>query len=87
MASQEKIRAFVAELIGRRNNVEYDEILWVLNQLKTPEPRKGRHGKIFKIPGCTARLQINDHNNGKPHLPSYCVDDFEERMIELGLYE
>ena len=87
MATPEKLRARIAELISRPHNVEYEEIVWVLNQLGTPKPRAGKHGDIFKVPGCSERLQLNHHNNGKPHLPRYCVDQFVERMIELGLYE
>jgi hypothetical protein len=86
MASQEKLRAVIAELINRPKNVDYEEIAWVLTQLGSGPPRKTRHLLLFKIPGCTEKLALNQHNNGKPHLPPYCVAEFRDRMMELGLY-
>ncbi len=86
MASQEKLRAVIAELINRPKNVDYEEIERVLTQLGCPPPRKTRHSMLFKIPGCQEKLALNPHNNGKPHLPPYCVADFRDRMIELELY-
>ena len=85
MATEEKIRQRIGEIVGRSNNVEYEEILWVLKQLGCPEARTTKHGVLHKIPGCTRRLLINAHNNGKAHIPSYCVDEFRDCMIELGL--
>lgn len=86
MATIEKVRQRIAEIVSRPNNVEYSEILWVLNQLNCPVPRETRHGVIHSIPGCREKLMINKHNNGKAHIPAYCVDHFRDRMVELGLY-
>jgi hypothetical protein len=85
MATNEKVRQRIAAIIGKPNSVEYSEILWVLNQLGCPAPRETRHGVIHSIPGCREKLMINKHNNGKSHVPAYCVDDFRDRMVELGL--
>jgi len=57
-----------------------------MNQLEAP-CKKTRHGFLFAIPGCELHLMLNEHNNGKKHLPSYCINDFRDRMVELGLYE
>lgn len=56
-----------------------------MNQLCATS-RKTKHTVMFRIPGCSKPLMLNRHNNGKSHLPSYCVADFRDRMIELGLY-
>lgn len=82
----EKLRKRISELIGRPKNVDYKEIKWVLDQLGA-FPREAKHGVMFKIPGCQHPLMLNRHNDGKNHLPSYCVADFCKRMVELGLYE
>jgi hypothetical protein len=85
MAPQEKLRKRISELVSRRKNVECEEIEWVLKQINAIG-RKARHGVIYKIPGCTSPLMLNEHNNGKDHLPPDCVDGFRDRMAELGLY-
>lgn len=86
MVPNDKLSNRIAELIARPNNVECREIEWVMNQLGASF-RKTRHGILFKIPGCRSPLMLNAHNNGNPNLPFYCVADFCDRMVELGLYE
>ena len=86
MAPQEKLRKRISELIARPKNVDIEEIERVLKQLDAT-CRETRHGVIFSIPGCNKHLMLNRHNNGKSHLPSYCVNEFRDRMCELGLYE
>jgi hypothetical protein len=81
----EKLLKRISELIARRNNVDFDEIEWVLNQLGI-NGRKAKHGIMYKMSGCKGPLMLNKHNNGKSHLPPYCVDQFRKRMVELGLY-
>ena len=85
MAPQEKLRKRISELISRRKNVDCEEIEWVLKQ-PNAVGRKTKHTVMYKIPGCKSPLMLNEHNNGRDHLPSYCVDDFRDRMSELGLY-
>jgi len=84
MASDSKVQAEIASIIGRPHNVKFSEIKWVMTQLGAPAPKEGKHGYIFKLSG--RRLMINKHNNGKGTVPQYCVDDFRDLMIELGLY-
>lgn len=86
MATQEKLRQRIAQLIERPANVEFEEIAWVLNQLGCKSPRATRHGFLFLIPNSDLTLQLNKHNNGKAKLPPYCVKDFRDCMTELGLY-
>lgn len=86
MPSDEKLRRFIAEVIGRPKNVEYSELERVLTTLGASS-RQARHGIIFFIPGCSTTLMLNPHNDGQRHLPSYCVKDFAKRMAELGLLD
>ncbi len=86
MAPHEKLRNRISELISRPNSVEFEEVEWVLNQLSATV-RRTKHTVMFKIPGCDKPLMLNEHNNGKKALPSYCIRDFRDRMIELGHYE
>lgn len=83
MASTEKIRDRIAEIISRPYGVRYEEIKWVMDQLGATE-RPSRHGHLFRL--AEHRILINEHNNGKTAVPKYCVDDFRNLMIELGLY-
>jgi hypothetical protein len=48
--------------------------------------RVTKHSTMFKIPGTSNALMLNKHNNGKKHLPPYCVKAFRDRMTEIGLY-
>jgi hypothetical protein len=84
MAPQEKLRERIAEIIQRRLNVDFEEVVWVMDQLGFVG-RTTKHGVIFKMEGCLP-LMLNKHNNGKKKLPGYCIDDFRDRMIELELY-
>jgi hypothetical protein len=87
MAPQEdKLRERISELIARSKDVDYEEIEWVMIRLGAA-CRPTKHGYLFTLPGCKKPLMLNRHNNGKKHLPSYCIADFRDRMIELGLYE
>jgi hypothetical protein len=86
VASKDKLRVQISELIKRPQNVDYEELVGILNQLGA-RSRRARHGVIFKIPGCADTLMLNEHNDGKPHLPGYCIRQFRKCMIELGLYD
>lgn len=85
MASDEQLRADIAEIAQRPNNVEFAEIDRILTQLGCEKPRKTKHGYIFKIPGCAKRLMINRHADGRNKIPKYCVQDFCKRMAEKDL--
>jgi hypothetical protein len=86
MAPQEKLRIRISEIISRPKAVDCDEITWVMDQIGATG-RRSRHGLLYALPGCKKLLMLNPHNNGKKYLPSYCVADFRDRMVELGLYE
>lgn len=83
MASTERVRQRIAEIISRPYNVRFEEIKWVMDQLGAVD-RPSRHGHLFRLHH--HRILINEHNNGKNTVPKYCVDDFRDLMAELGLY-
>jgi hypothetical protein len=85
MPSEEKLRQAIASIIENPRSVRYGQIKWVLDQLGCPRPRRAKHGQLFKVQG--RRLMINEHNDGKNTIPQYCVDDFRDIMIDLGLYK
>jgi hypothetical protein len=85
MSPHEKLQRRISEIIARPKSIEFGQIEWVMNQLGASS-RKTKHGVIFKISGCSTTLMVNEHNNGKKHLPPYCIADFSDLMIELGLY-
>ena len=86
MASDQKLREQIADIVSRPLNVRFEEIDRVLKLLGCANPRKTKHGWIYKIPG-TFPLLLNEHNNGKEKLPRYCVIQFRNRMIDLNLLE
>jgi len=85
MASDENLKADIADIAQRPKNVEFEEIDRILRQLGSGNPRKTKHGYLYRIPGCTKKLMINRHADGRNKIPKYCVDDFCERMSELDL--
>jgi hypothetical protein len=85
MASHEHLKAEIADLAQRPNNVEFEEVDRLLRQLGAAEPRKTKHGYLYNVPGCTKKLMINRHADGRNKIPGYCVRDFCERMAELDL--
>jgi len=86
MASGEKLREQIADIVQRPYNVRFKELDRILKAIGCCEPRKTKHGWIYKIPGFLP-LILNEHSDGRNNLPAYCVADFKERMIQLGLYE
>ena len=84
MASN-KLKAQIADIAVRPNNVEFEEIDRILKQLGSGEPRKTKHGYLYRVPGCHRKLMINRHSDGRKKIPAYCVRDFCERMAEIGL--
>jgi len=83
MASEEKLRQQIAELIQRPYNVRFSEVDRILRAIGC-SPRKTKHGWIYKIPGALP-LMLNEHNDGRSNLPGYVVADFRDRMVQLGL--
>ena len=85
MASDEKLKAEIAEISQRPKNVEYSELERILMQVGCGKPKPTKHGFLFKIPGCSKHLMLNRHADGRNKLPSYCVKQFLERMLEIGM--
>ena len=85
MASLAQLKADIADIGQRPNNVVFEEIDRILQQLGSGKPRKTKHGYMFKVPGCKKKLMINRHADGRSKIPKYCVDDFCERMAEIDL--
>jgi hypothetical protein len=88
MASLEAIKEKIRDIAGRRRNVTFDEIQWVVNQLGQfykVGSRPARHGALFTVG--SQRFMVSSHNPGSKQVKSYSVDDFIDAMIELGLYE
>ena len=85
MASNERLKADIADIAQRPSNVGFEEIKRILQQLGSGEPKKTKHGYLFTIPGCKKRLMINRHSDGRNKIPRYCVQDFCHRMAEIEL--
>jgi hypothetical protein len=88
MADLETIKEKIRNIAGRRKNVTFDEIKWVVNQLGQfykVSSRPARHGSLFTVGN--QRFMINSHNPGSKQVKPYSVDDFINAMIELGLCE
>ena len=83
MASAARVRKKISEIVCRPQNVRFEEIKWVMDQLGASE-RSTKHGWLFHLGG--HRLMINKHNDGRGTVPQYSVDEFRDLMIELGLY-
>jgi len=88
MATEDAIRSRIADLIGRRKNVTFEEIKWVYDQLSSKYPcktRKTTHGTLFRIGH--VRFMVNSHNPGSKQVKTYSVDEFARAMTELGWYD
>lgn len=85
MASDEQLKADIADIARRPNQVDYAEIERILRQVGCGDPRKTKHGYMFKVPGCKRRLMINRHSDGRNKIPKYCVQDFCKCMAEIEL--
>ena len=83
MASTSKIQEKIADIVKRPQNVKFEEIKWVMDQLGAKQ-RTSKHGELFRLD--SHRVMINKHNNGKDTVPKYSVDNFRDLMTELGLY-
>jgi hypothetical protein len=87
MDDRERIRSLIQEIAGRRKNVTFEEIEWVVTHL-TPyhsvAKKEGRHGVLFRIDG--QRFGVCKHHSGSRQIKSCYVDDFLSAMIELGWY-
>lgn len=65
MADLEAIKEAIRDIAGRRKNVTFDEIEWVVNQLGRfykVVSRTAKHGVVFRVHN--QRCMINSHNPG-----------------------
>jgi hypothetical protein len=88
MADLDTIKEKIRDIAGRRKNVTFDEIQWVVNQLGQLYDvgmRPARHGALFRVGN--QRFMVSSHNPGSKQVKSYSVDGFINAMIELGLCE
>jgi hypothetical protein len=88
MADLETIKEKIRDISGRRRNVTFDEIQWVVNQLGqfyNVGVRPARHGALFRVEN--QRFMVSSHNPGSKQVKSYSVDGFINAMVELGLCE
>ncbi len=89
MAELEQIKARIREIAGRRKNVTFSEIEWVVNQLGRNgyevSSRKNDHQTLFRV--ANFRFGICFHNPGERQIKSYYVDRFLNVMIDLELYD
>jgi hypothetical protein len=88
MADLETIKEKIREIAGRRKNVAFEEIQWVVNQLGQfydVGMRPARHGALFRV--ANQRFMVSSHNPGSKQVKSYAVDGFIHAMVELGLCE
>lgn len=88
MADLETIKAKIRDIAGRRRNVTFDEIQWVVTQLGQfydVNMRPARHGALFRVD--KQRFMVSSHNPGSKQVKSYAVDGFIQAMVDLGLCE
>ena len=88
MASLDKIKETIRGIAGRRKNTTFDEIGWIMNQLKQfydVDSRKTRHGVLFRVGN--RRFAVCTHNPGSGQVKPAYVDEFIDAMTDLGLYD
>jgi hypothetical protein len=88
MASLEQVRKAIGDIARNPRNVTYEEIEWVVNQLRQVhdvKERPAKHGTLFRVGN--QRFMVSGHNPGHKQVKRYCVDNFISAMIELGLYD
>ena len=89
MANLEKVRERIKEIAGRRRNVKFSEIEWVVNQLGLngfdTHSRNNGHQTIFSVG--SRRFGVCSHNPGSGQIKPCYVDEFLNAMVELEIYE
>jgi hypothetical protein len=88
MADLETIKERIRDIAYRQQNVTFDEIQWVVNQLGQfydVGMRRATHGVLFRVEN--QRFMVSSHNPGSKQVKSYAVNGFINAMIELGLCE
>jgi hypothetical protein len=88
MASLDKIKEIISGIAVRRKNTSFNEIGWVMDQLKQfydVDSRKTRHGVLFRVGD--RRFSVCTHNPGSGQVKAVYVDEFIDAMTDLGLYD
>jgi hypothetical protein len=88
MASLDKIKESIIDIASRRKNTTFNEIAWVVDQLKQfhdVDSRKTRHGVLFRVGN--RRFSVCTHNPGSGQVKAVYVDEFIDAMTDLGLYD
>lgn len=89
MASEEKIRARIREIAGRKNNVDEADIDWVMNQLKqfgkVSVETENVHIKMWRFDD--EIFSICPHTKGGRQLKSIYVKNFLNAMMNAGWYD
>jgi len=87
MATEEKIKQFIAELAGRKNNVSISDIEWVMGQLESfghVVRKQNDHQVLYTFNGRSFGLAT--HRSGGKQLKTVYVKEFLEAMSETGWF-
>lgn len=89
MATENKVRAAIAEIAGRPNNVTEREIEWVVNQLQNLGFQTSRdsngHQAMYSVGG--EQFGICTHHKGGKQIKKCYVLQFLNAMSNIGWYE
>jgi hypothetical protein len=87
MADVERVKREIREIAGRSKNVKIGEIQRIVKQLGElgflVESRETSHGVMFQVG--TEIFHVCTHNRGSSQLKQYTVQEFLDRMTNLGL--
>lgn len=89
MTGQDKIRAFIAEIAARPNNVTEADIKWVVDQLGNLGLYTSRdtnvHQVMYTVEG--EQFGICTHHRGGKQIKRCYVRQFLAAMSNIGWYE
>jgi hypothetical protein len=89
MAKENTIRAFIAEIAGRPNNVTEDDIKWVVDQLGSlgleTSHERNDHQVMYSVDG--EQFPICTHHRGGKQIKRCYVRRFLSVMSSIGWYE
>lgn len=89
MATEEKIRARIREIAGRKNNVDVADIDWVMNQLRqfgdVAVENENAHMKLWRFND--QMFSVCTHTQGSRHIKPIYVKSFLNAMANEGWYE
>lgn len=89
MTNVDRVKTEIAKIAQRRKNTTAAEIKWVVDQLGmngyAVKSRQLSDGVLYTVGHL--RFSVCTHNRGSKQVKACYVDDFLERMIEIGLYD